>query len=133
MMKIENNANPPKSICIDFDGVIHDYSYGWQGIDVFYKVIPGASEATHRLHDAGYMIIIHTTRNDTPALRGFLNENDICFDYINHNPYQPKGAEFGKIKADIYLDDRGVCFTGNWDEALQQIFNFKVWQQDDWK
>lgn len=43
-------TNPPKSICIDFDGVIHDYSRGWQGIDVFDKVIPGASEATHQLH-----------------------------------------------------------------------------------
>ena len=79
------------------------------------------------------MIIIHTTRNDTPALRDFLNKNDICFDYINHNPYQPKGSEFGKIKADIYLDDRGVCFTGNWDETLKQILNFKTWQEDYWK
>ena len=25
------------------------------------------------------------------------NKNNICFDYINHNPYQPKGSEFGKI------------------------------------
>ena len=133
LLEIKSKAKPPKSICIDFDGVIHDYSSGWQGIDVFGKVLPGASEATHQLHDAGYMIIIHTTRNDTPALRDFLNKNDICFDYINHNPYQPKGSEFGKIKADIYLDDRGVCFTGNWDETLKQILNFKTWQEDYWK
>lgn len=133
MLQINSTTKPPKSICIDFDGVIHDYSYGWQGIDVFYKVLPGASEATHQLHDAGYMIIIHTTRNDSPALRDFLKRNDICFDYINHNPYQPVGSERGKLKADIYLDDRGVCFTGNWDEAIKQILNFKTWQEDYWK
>ena len=130
MLEIENKTKPPKSICIDFDGVIHDYSYGWQGIDVFDKVLPGTREATHQLHNAGYMIIIHTTRNDTPALRDFLHKNDICFDYINENPYQPKGSEYGKVKADVYLDDRGVCFTGDWNDALNQIFNFKIWQQD---
>ena len=133
LMEIKTKAKPPKSICIDFDGVIHDYSYGWQDIDVFYKVLPGASEATHQLHKEGYMIIIHTTRNDTPALRDFLNKNNICFDYINHNPYQPKGSEYGKVKADVYLDDRGICFTGNWDETLKQILNFKTWQEDYWK
>ena len=133
MMEIMTNAKPPKSICIDFDGVIHDYSRGWLGVDVFDTVLPGASEATHKLHDAGYMIIIHTTRNDSPALRDFLNKNDICFDYINHNPYQPKGAEMGKIKADVYLDDRGVCFTGNWNDSIDQILNFKTWQEDYWK
>ncbi len=133
MMEIRNKANLPKSICIDFDGVIHDYSRGWLGIDVFDKVLPGASEATHRLHDAGYMIIIYTTRNDTPALRDFLNKNEICFDYINENPYQPNGSEYGKVKADMYLDDRGICFTGNWNDAIDKIFNFKTWQQDYWK
>jgi len=133
LLKIKTKANLPKSICIDFDGVIHDYSRGWLGIDVFDKVLPGASEATHRLHDAGYMIIIYTTRNDTPALRDFLNKNEICFDYINENPYQPKGSEYGKVKADVYLDDRGVCFTGDWNEAIDKIFNFKTWQQDYWK
>lgn len=29
-----------KTICIDFDGVIHDYSKGWQGEDVFGQMIP---------------------------------------------------------------------------------------------
>lgn len=133
MMEMIKQTKRPQSICIDFDGVIHDYSRGWQGIDVFDKVLPGASEATHRLHDAGYLIIIHTTRNDTPALRDFLNKNDICFDYINYNPYQPEGSEHGKIIANIYLDDRGICFTGNWDEAIDKILNFKTWQQDHWK
>jgi len=128
----KKNAKRPKTICIDFDGVIHDYRRGWRGIDVFDKVLPGASEATQQLHDAGYIIIIHTTRNDSPALRNFLKENNICFDYINHNPHQPAGSEQGKIIADVYLDDRGICFTGDWNEAGQQILHFKTWQEDDW-
>ena len=128
LIEIKTNAKPHKSVCIDFDGVIHDYSSGWQGIDVFDKVLSGASEAMHKLHDAGYIIIIHTTRNDIPALRDFLNKNDICFDYINNNPYQPKGSEYGKVKADVYLDDRGVCFTGDWNDAIDKILNFKTWQ-----
>ena len=121
LMEIKTISSPPKSICIDFDGVIHDYSKGWQGIDVFDKVLPGASEATNQLHEAGYMIIIYTTRNDTPALRDFLSKNNIYFDYINHNPYQPKGSELG--------NDRGVCFKGNWEDALHKIYNFKTWHQ----
>ena len=104
----KKNAKRPKTICIDFDGVIHDYRRGWRGIDVFDKV----------LH--------------SPALRNFLKENDICFDYINHNPHQPAGSDQGKIIADVYLDDRGICFTGDWNEAVQQILHFKTWQEDDW-
>lgn len=35
-----------KTICIDFDGVIHDYSKGWQGEDVFGQIIPNADTGT---------------------------------------------------------------------------------------
>ena len=118
-----------KTICIDFDGVIHDYSKGWQGIDVFDRVLPGASEGTHELHDAGWTVIIFTTRNDTPALRAFLQENDIYFDYINYNPRQPKGSDHGKVIANVYLDDRGVCFMGDWKSSVSQILTFEPWQK----
>ena len=128
----QSTTKRPKSICIDFDGVIHDYRKGWQGIDVFDRVLPGASEATRQLREAGYMIIIHTSRNDSPALREFLDKNSICFDHINHNPYQPEGSDRGKVIADVYLDDRGVRFTGDWNDAVRQILNFKTWQQDSW-
>lgn len=35
-----------KTICIDFDGVIHDYSQGWQGDDVFGNMVANADTAT---------------------------------------------------------------------------------------
>ena len=118
-----------KTICIDFDGVLHDYSKGWLGVDVFIKPISGASEFTHTLKDRGWTIILHTTRNDSLALRKFLSENNIIVDYVNYNPNQPKGAEKGKIIADIYLDDRGMCFKGNFNQTLKEISTFFPWQE----
>ena len=35
-----------KTICIDFDGVIHDYSKGFQGADEFGQMIPNADTGT---------------------------------------------------------------------------------------
>ena len=119
-----------KTICIDFDGVIHDYSKGWQGIDVFDKPIEGAAYCTNQLKKEAWTIIIYTTRNDTPALRKFRSDNDIYYDFINKNPNQPKGSENGKLIADIYLDDRGLKFEGDWDKTFENIMNFKTWQNE---
>ena len=38
-----------KTICIDFDGVIHDYSKGWQGEDVFGQIIPNSHPKEKRV------------------------------------------------------------------------------------
>ena len=42
-----------KTICIDFDGVLHDYSNGFQGKDVFGDMIPNADDGTQVLHEKG--------------------------------------------------------------------------------
>ena len=43
-----------KTICIDFDGVIHDYSKGYQGEDVFGQMIPNADVGTSVLKKNGW-------------------------------------------------------------------------------
>ena len=78
-----------KTICIDFDGVIHDYSNGFQGEDVFGGMIPNANIGTSVLKEKGWTIIIFT-----------------------------------------YLDDRGICFNGRWDQWLiREIADFEPWQK----
>lgn len=118
-----------KTICIDFDGVIHDYSKGWRGIDVYDRPIAGAKEGLLALRNAGWVIIIYTTRNDTPKLREFLESNELVFDYINVNPYQPMGSDKGKILADVYLDDKGITFDGDWEKTVSAIQTFTPWQR----
>ncbi len=117
-----------KTICIDFDGVIHDYSNGWQGEDVFGQMIPNADIGTSVLKQKGWTVIIFTTRKKTDKLEQWLKEHNIVYDYINENPNQPDYTS-GKIIADVYLDDRGICFRGRWDQwLLRDIIDFEPWQ-----
>lgn len=118
-----------KTICIDFDGVIASYQ-GWEGADKFGDPVPGVQSALKVLRQEGYRIIIFTTRKVTAALKKYLKDNDITYDYINRNPDQPKDAGTDKPVADIYLDDRAVCFRGNWKYALNDIAYFRPWQAE---
>lgn len=122
-----------RTICIDFDGVIHDYSSGWQGEDVFGQMIPNADTGTSVLKQKGWTVIIFTTRKKTDELEKWLKEHNITYDYINENPGQPDGTS-GKIMADVYLDDRGICFRGRWDSWLvREILDFEPWQEQQKK
>ena len=113
-------AEHQRTACIDFDGPLADYSQGFLGVDKFGPPVDGAAEGMHELKDAGWKLIIHTTRPDTPVLRAYLADNGIPFDEINTNSEQPEGANPGKPIADIYLDDRAVRFT-SWGKALVDV------------
>ena len=113
-----------KTICIDFDGTLADYSKGFQGDDVFGDMLPNADTATSVLKKNGWTIIVYTTRPVTDALRDWLKENKIEYDYINENPEQPENSSGSKLIADVYLDDRGITFRG-WNEwLLREIAEF---------
>lgn len=106
-----------KTICVDFDGVIAQYD-GFKGNDIFGDPIDGVQSAMEVLKKKGFTIIIFTTRTASSKLKKYLNDNHITYDYINENPDQPKGSNSGKPIADIYLDDRAICFKGNLSEMV---------------
>ena len=120
-------AKDNKTICIDFDGVLADYSEGYQGKDKFGEMIPGADLASQVLKEKGWTIIIYTTRPATAALKKWLEKNNIKYDYINENPDQPEDCREGcKMAADIYIDDRGMTVRGEWTEWLiREIAEFQ--------
>ena len=110
-----------KTIAVDFDGVIADYSKGWQGEEVFGDPIHLAREALQKFHDLGYKIIIFTTRKPTPGFLHYLWENEIPFDAINTNIWiETSNETSGKVIADLYIDDRGLRFEGNWTETFEK-------------
>ena len=119
------------TICIDFDGVLH-YFTGWLGLDEFSDPVPGASEFTHKLRDAGWKITIYTARGTTPGMLKWLEDNDIIFDAINESPWMTlDDPEFihdpRKPMAHVYLDDHGITFNGDFNLAFQQVIDFTPW------
>lgn len=119
-MVMEKFGMKPKTLAVDFDGVIADYSSGFLGKDVFGQPLPGAAEALRQLYDDGWNIIIFTTRPNTQALRDYLYQHDIPYDAINMNPEQPVDSNHGKPIADVYLDDRAVRFH-DWEQAFAAL------------
>jgi hydroxymethylpyrimidine pyrophosphatase-like HAD family hydrolase len=117
-----------KTICVDIDGTLVHYEK-WQGDNHFGKLVPGAAEAMKKLKEKDWFIIIYTTRGNKEAVRKFLNENNIVYDSINENPYQPDNAIGGKLLADVYIDDRAITFDGNWQLIVDKIVSFKTWEQ----
>ncbi|KAA0888751.1 hypothetical protein [Oryzomonas rubra] len=119
-------AESQNTVCVDFDGVIADYSQGFQGADIFGAPIkdPGtgltAADVLSELKANGWKVIIFTTRQDTPALRDYLAMAGVPYDEINTNSDQPEGTNPGKPIADAYLDDRAVRFT-SWDKAARDL------------
>lgn len=91
-------------------------------------LIEGAVSATHKLHKNGWYIIIYSTRANKELISRFLVDSKIEFDSINENPNQPENAKGGKPYADIYVDDRAICFNGDWEQTLMEIEKFKPWE-----
>lgn len=117
-----------KTICIDIDGTLIHYE-DWQGENHFGQLLPGSSDAMKKLHEEGWFIIIYSTRANKGILEKFLHQNDLEFDSINENPFQPDNAKGGKPLADVYVDDRALCFKGDWEQTLREIFSFKPWEE----
>lgn len=119
---VEDEGEKPRTICIDFDGVIAEHS---DTHEMPTEVITGAKEGLNWLKKHGWTIIIFTCREDDNELQEFLNKFDFPYDHINCQP----GKLGPKPLADIYLDDRAIEFDGDWGFALEKIENFCPWHK----
>ncbi|MBI5848501.1 MAG: NUDIX domain-containing protein [Nitrospirae bacterium] len=120
--------NFSRTICIDFDGVIADISGGYYGESVFGKPLKGTKGALKLLHNLGWRIVIYTSRRRINSIRKYMEENDLYFDDINKESHDPD-AIFIKPIADIYLDDKGMTFNGDWSSTVHQIKSFLPWYE----
>lgn len=118
MMK-KPGVNPaPKTVAIDFDGVLADY-HGWKDEDTLDPPMPGVREFVQRVWEAGYQVVIHTTRKP-----------DRVYQWLADYGFPIEiGVSNRKPKAMVYIDDRGFRFTGDWEAAFQAIEQPTHWEK----
>lgn len=119
----ETKRAVPKVLAVDFDNTISKYD-GWKGEGVFGPPIDKENMIAElkELKADGWHIVIWTTRKDHNKIRSWLNQLRIPWDAIDHNKYAPENViNSRKIRADIYLDDKGLFFPGHWSGMAETI------------
>lgn len=116
-------------LCLDFDGVLHSYTSGWQGAAVIPDPpVPGAIEflAEASKH---FKIAIYSSRSHqeggVQAMMAWL-----LFHASEISPIPPWLFEIDflahKPAAFLSIDDRAITFTGKFP-TVEEMLAFKPW------
>lgn len=106
-----------KKILIDLDGVLNEY--GTEDFDEtkIPKIKNGAEDFLKEL-DKDAELYLFTTRNLMLATKWLIKNNiDKYFKDVTNI----------KIPSYLYIDDRTICFRGDYKKALNEIRTFKVY------
>jgi hypothetical protein len=146
-------------LCLDFDGVIHDYKNGWKDGVIYGELTPGFLDWAHQ---AGKLfdLVIYSSRSKTAA--GVIAMSDWLRDKARAEGWQSTREPFMRLtesddsepilcllhakRADVLvfkfahekppafltIDDRCQPFGGSWDDKHldpQLLRQFKPWTQ----
>lgn len=111
------------TVVFDFDGVIHCYTSGWQGIDIISDPpVEGIREVITKLRKRYRLIVVSSRcreRKGMQAIQKWLREHHIEVD----------GVTYEKEPAIVYVDDRALTFNGDPKNLAAEIQNFKPWHK----
>jgi len=135
-------------VCLDFDGVIHSYSSGWQGVAVVGDaVVPGAMAAILDYQKAGFDVAVYSSRSKDEdgvlamkrAIFGWLVDEFTSRDVEDEFAPAIIATKAANVLADITfpaqkppafwsLDDRVGRFTGVFPSA-DYVKAFRPWNK----
>jgi hypothetical protein len=105
---------PAPIACIDLNGVLDTYT-GYQGDKHYDPPRQGARAFLEALRARGFSIVVFTTRYPDDVWR-WLREHrldDLVADVTDRKP-----------PAHVFVDDRAVCFRGDFEATLRDIERF---------
>jgi hypothetical protein len=132
-----------KTIAVDFDGVIHKYSKGWQDGSIYDGEVEGAIDAIHRL-TLEYNVFILSIRSPYQIKFWLEEQFDTWHSVFQPDPFKLEvipwwkfwkkfwnkrgvvGITNKKLVFDVMIDDRCIPFYGDWKEIPQRIAEFNI-------
>jgi hypothetical protein len=129
-------------ICVDFDGVIHSYKSGWQGVSVIsdqpvegaikwledHLPVPDEVCAMAPAYE-GPIAQIYSSRSKSwfgrRAMKKWLVKHGLHPAYISEGILKFPSK---KPAAFLTIDDRAICFTGKFP-TTDEMLNFKPWNK----
>lgn len=132
-MDTEISARP--IICLDFDGVIHKYSRGWNGGVIYDVMTPGFAQWAMQARKH-FSLCVYSSRSKQEsgreAMRTWLYER--LLEQLEHADANDLFGDLTfcdtKPPAFITIDDRAIQFRGDWSAwwiAPETLLNFKPW------
>lgn len=125
-------------LCVDFDGVVHLYTSPWERADIIADgPVPGAIKWLWKATE-WFNVCIYSSRSKSEAgikaMREWLSYNagvelgsDHPMAQVDHCP-----ITFAREKPAAFLtiDDRAVCFEGDWNDLdPSELLQFKPWNK----
>jgi len=121
-----------KTICVDFDGVVHSYTKeGWKGPTVVEgEPVRGAIDWLRKLIQSDiFYINIFSARNrwsrGVKAMEDYLIKNGLEEEYVRKIAFPSD-----KPYAYMFIDDRAFCFRGEFPE-VESINGFRTWNEEN--
>ncbi len=100
------------TVAVDFDGVIHAYSCGWQGGACYDMPVEGTKAALRAL-SSRHSVVVFTARTEHEAVWRWLRLHSL-------DRYVDRVTNV-KPQAFAYIDDRAIHFDGDWSAALSAV------------
>jgi hypothetical protein len=118
-----------RTLCIDFDGVLHSYKSEWKGARVIPDPpVPGALKwLQDLLFDPSFEVCIYSGRSrqwgGRRAMRKWLKIHGLDPLVIPLIKFPVK-----KPKAFLTIDDRAICFKGEFP-SIKELKAFRPWHR----
>lgn len=127
-------------LCLDFDGVCHSFTSGWQGMDVILdEPVPGLWDFLLLACDKFDVQVFSSRSEQASGILAMIAWFGKHTPFSRPTTYSKSHISWyggtvsisfptSKPPAFLTIDDRAITFTGQWPE-VEQLLQFKPWNK----